>query len=107
MSELLPTGPWTTTALFALAAALAASVARTVLRATLKRLARGNPLPLCMLAATERAGAAAFPMVALLLVWQGAPDNQPCCDRAERHFPAADRLSDVVHRRRQAAWSMA
>ena len=80
MKEELLQMPWLWTAGLALAAVIAAMVARRVMRSTLFRLARGNPLILCMLRATERAGAAAFPMVALLLVWQGAPPELPYLD---------------------------
>lgn len=75
MRELLDTHPWLATAIVALVAITAAVIGRHVLRATLYRLVRGNPLLLSVLAATEQAGALAFPMLALLLVWQGAPDD--------------------------------
>jgi len=77
MKEEILRMPWLWTAGLALAAVIAAMVARRVMRGTLFRLARGNPLILCVLRATERAGAAAFPMVALLLVWQAAPPTLP------------------------------
>jgi small-conductance mechanosensitive channel len=77
MTELLQTHPWLATAIVALLAVTAAMIARHVLRAALHRLARGNPLLLCVLAATERAGAMAFPMLALLMVWQAAPVELP------------------------------
>ncbi|MFI4927066.1 MAG: mechanosensitive ion channel family protein [Burkholderiales bacterium] len=73
MTQELLQHPWGWTALVALAAVIAAMIGRRVLRATLGRLARGNTIVECMLRATERAGAAAFPMLALLLVWQDAP----------------------------------
>jgi small-conductance mechanosensitive channel len=77
MIEQFLRSPWAWTALIALAAVVAAMVARRVLRATIARLARGNPLILGVLRATEQAGAAAFPMLALLLVWQAAPAHLP------------------------------
>ncbi len=77
MTQELLHSPWAWTALVALAAVIAAMVGRRLLRATLNRLARGNPIIECILRATERAGAAAFPMLALLLVWQDAPVNLP------------------------------
>jgi small-conductance mechanosensitive channel len=77
MTQELLQHPWGWTALVALAAVIAAMVGRRVLRATLHRLARGNTIVECMMRATERAGAAAFPMLALLLVWQDAPVNLP------------------------------
>ncbi|NML45018.1 mechanosensitive ion channel family protein [Ramlibacter sp. G-1-2-2] len=69
--------PWAGTLFAALGATVAAIIGRHALRATLRRLARSNPLVLCMLDATERAGAAAIPMLALLLVWQAAPQELP------------------------------
>jgi small-conductance mechanosensitive channel len=75
MSERLGLTPWGATALFALAAVVAAIIGRHLLRAVLRRLARGNPVVLCALEATGRAGAAAFPALALLLVWQAAPPD--------------------------------
>ena len=75
MIELLRKEPWMATALLALVAVVASMIARRIARAALRRVARGNPLLLCTLRATERAGAAAFPMLALLLVWQAAPGD--------------------------------
>ena len=69
--------PWSVPALAALVAVVAAMIGRRVMRATLTRLARGNPMVLCLLQGTERAGAAAFPLLALLLVWQEAPPTLP------------------------------
>jgi small-conductance mechanosensitive channel len=69
--------PWTATALFALAAVVGALILRGIVRAALARLARGRPVVLCALGATEQAGAAAFPALALLLVWQAAPPDLP------------------------------
>lgn len=77
MTETFLRTPWLWTALVALAAVIAAMVARRVLRAALARFARGNVLVLNMLKSTERAGAAFFPMLALLMVWQGAPADLP------------------------------
>lgn len=77
MTGLLPQTPWTATALVALAAVLAAMIARRVLRIALLRLARGNSIVERALKATERAGAAAFPALVLLLVWQDAPPELP------------------------------
>ncbi|MGV3493339.1 MAG: mechanosensitive ion channel family protein [Ramlibacter sp.] len=77
MRELLENSPWTLTALFALAAATAAMIVRAVLRRVAHRLFRGKPVLQSALAATQNAGAAAFPALALLLVWQAAPDNLP------------------------------
>lgn len=77
MIELLKARPWLATALGALVAILAAMVVRRIVRGTLRRLARGNTLILCTLDATERAGGAVFPAVALLLVWQAAPATLP------------------------------
>lgn len=73
MREILRNNPWAVTAVIALIAVLAAMFLRHVVRATLTRLARGNPLVLCMLKDTEQAGATVFPLLALLLVWQAAP----------------------------------
>lgn len=72
MNGLSPT-PWTGTALFALAAVVAAVVVRRLVRGVLLRLSTGHPLVHGALRATEHAGAAAFPALALLLVWQAAP----------------------------------
>jgi small-conductance mechanosensitive channel len=69
--------PWAVPALAALLAVIAAMVVRRIARAALTRVARGNPLVLCMLEGTERAGAAALPMLGLLLVWQEAPPTLP------------------------------
>jgi len=69
--------PWAVPALAALAAVIAAMIGRRIARAAITRVARGNPLVLCMLQGTERAGAAALPMLALLLVWQEAPPTLP------------------------------
>jgi small-conductance mechanosensitive channel len=77
MIEQLRNQPWLATAAAALVAVLAAMIGRRVLRATLRRLARGNELLLCILHGTERAGAALFPTAALLLVWQAAPVDLP------------------------------
>lgn len=71
--DFLRAEPWLTTMGVAVVAVIAAMIGRRVLRATLRRLARGNSLLLCMLRDTERAGDAVFPVAALMLVWQGAP----------------------------------
>jgi len=77
MTDLFPRDPWAWMALVALLAVLGAMIGRRVLRATLFRLLRHNPVLQSMLRGTERAGAAAFPMLALLLVWQAAPPGLP------------------------------
>lgn len=75
MIEFLQRNPWTATAAIALACVLAAMVAHRVLRLVLRRLARGSLLVESMLTATERAGSAVLPLLALQLVWQAAPDD--------------------------------
>lgn len=77
MSETLGLTPWATTALVALAAAFGAIVGRAFLRKVLMRLAGGRPVVQSALRATHHAGALAFPALALLLVWQGAPAGLP------------------------------
>ena len=65
--------PWMGTLLAALLAVAVAMVGRRIARAALGRLARGHPLVQAVLRATEGPGAAVFPLLALILVWQEAP----------------------------------
>jgi small-conductance mechanosensitive channel len=75
MTQLLQ-DPWVATALVALLAAIAALVARAIARAVLLRATRGGaPVLRSILQATERAAAAAVPLLALQLVWAGAPND--------------------------------
>jgi small-conductance mechanosensitive channel len=69
--------PWTTTLVLALIAVVVAMIGRRMLRVALKRVAHNNTIVLCMLRGTERAGAAAFPLLALLVVLQDAPVDLP------------------------------
>ena len=77
MTDLLLASRWTWVILIALAAIVVATVARRIVRAALRRLARGSPMVQAMLRATERPGATAFPLMAVTLVLQGAPDDLP------------------------------
>lgn len=77
MTQDLLHAPWVWTAAIALVAVLAAMLARRIVRTALARFARGNVLLQSVLRSTERAGAAALPMLALLLVWQAAPADLP------------------------------
>ena len=75
--DLVRAEPWFATALVAFVAVLVAMIARRIARGAVHRLARGNALLLCMMRGTERSGAAVFPLLALLLVWQDAPATLP------------------------------
>lgn len=75
MIELLQRNPWTATALIALASVLAAMAVHRVARALLRRLTRGSLMAQAMLSATERAGSAVLPLLALQMVWQAAPND--------------------------------
>jgi small-conductance mechanosensitive channel len=77
MTEVFKGNAWLATAAIALVAVVAAMIGRRILRAMLTRLARGHEVLLCVLKGTERAGAAAFPALALLMVWQAAPATLP------------------------------
>jgi small-conductance mechanosensitive channel len=77
MTELLRQSEWSLIAPLAVGVAFAALLARVLLRAVLFRLAHGHAVVLCALKATGHAGAAAFPALALLLVWQAAPADLP------------------------------
>jgi small-conductance mechanosensitive channel len=67
--------PWAATLVAALLAVTAAMVGRRALRAALGRFSRGHVLVQAVLRATEAPGAAVFPLLALVLVWQEAPAN--------------------------------
>jgi small-conductance mechanosensitive channel len=85
MTQLLQ-DPWVATALVALLAAIAALVARAIARAVLLRATRGGaPVLHSILQATERAAAAAVPLLALQLVWAGAPNDLRYIDNV-RHI---------------------
>lgn len=75
MIELLQRNPWVATALLALAAVVAAMVAHRVSRAVLRRMMRNSLMLQSMLTATDRAGAAVLPLLALTAVWQAAPND--------------------------------
>ncbi|MDB5751531.1 MAG: putative small conductance mechanosensitive ion [Ramlibacter sp.] len=75
MIQLLQQNPWVATALLALAAVMGAMVAHRLLRAVLRQVMRGSLLFQSMLTATERAGSAVLPLLALMLVWQAAPND--------------------------------
>lgn len=75
MIELLQRNPWLATALIALAAVFGAMVVHRLLRAVLRRVTRGSLLLQSMLTATERAGSAGLPLMALMVVWQAAPND--------------------------------
>ena len=94
MPELAHT-PWAWPALIALVAVVAAMIARRVLRATVHRIARGNVLITNVLQATERAGAAAYPLLALLIVWQDAPAELPYLATL-RHVPVLVLIGSIT-----------
>jgi small-conductance mechanosensitive channel len=77
MIELLERNAWVATALVALAAALGGMVIQRVLRVLLRRLTRHSVMGQSLLGATERAGAAVLPLLALMAVWQAAPNYLP------------------------------
>jgi small-conductance mechanosensitive channel len=66
---------WVTTFIAALVAAVVAIVLHTMLRAVARRAVRGNVIFKCMLDRTQRAAGFAWPLVAMQLVWQAAPDT--------------------------------
>jgi small-conductance mechanosensitive channel len=66
---------WPTLLLAALAAALLALLVHTTSRAVLRRAVRGNVIISAMLERTQRAAGFAWPLVALQMVWQAAPDT--------------------------------
>ena len=71
--------PWVTTFSIALLAALAALVLHTVVRAVLRRTVHRDRAVIlsAMLERTQRAAGFAWPLLAMELVWQGAPDTLP------------------------------
>jgi small-conductance mechanosensitive channel len=66
---------WPTLLLAAAAAALLAILAHVTTRAVLRRTVRGNVVIAAMLERTQRAAGFAWPLIALQLVWQAAPDD--------------------------------
>ncbi|QJW84947.1 mechanosensitive ion channel [Ramlibacter terrae] len=77
MVEFLQRNPRVATAFVALAAVFGAMVVHRLARAVLRRLVRGSLMLQSMLTATERAGSAVLPLLALMAVWQAAPNDLP------------------------------
>jgi small-conductance mechanosensitive channel len=75
LRELTQLDPWAATALVALLAVLGSLIARTAIRAVLVRATRDTKVLSAMLQATDRAGAAAAPLLVLQLVWLVAPEH--------------------------------
>lgn len=67
--------PWVTTLLAALVAAAGAMALHMLAGQLLRKAAHGNLIVGCMLERTRRAAGFAWPLVALQLVWQAAPDD--------------------------------
>ena len=66
---------WPTILTAALIAALLAMVLHAVVRAVMRRAVRGNVIVGAMLERTQRAAGFAWPLVAMQLVWQAAPND--------------------------------
>ena len=75
MTELLQGNPWAATAIVALLATVAALIAHRIGRALLLRAVRGAPLMHAIIEAMEHPAGAALPLIALQMVWTGAPDD--------------------------------
>ena len=83
--EVLWRDHWVATAILALAAAVAGLVAHYVLSRLLRRAMRGAPIVHAVLVNCEAAAGAAWPLLALQLVWQVAPDTLRLIDNV-RHL---------------------
>jgi small-conductance mechanosensitive channel len=66
---------WPSILLAALAAAATAMVVHAITRAIARRAVRGNLIFDAMLERTQRAAGFAWPLIAMQLVWQAAPDD--------------------------------
>ena len=66
---------WPTIFLAALVAVIVAIVLHTIVRAVLRRTVRGNVIVAAMLERTQRAAGLAWPLLAMQLVWQAAPND--------------------------------
>lgn len=75
LAQLVQQNPWTATIVAAVLAVVGALIARRAVRAVLVRATRGATVLQSILETTERPGGAAFPLLALQLVWTGAPDD--------------------------------
>lgn len=69
--------PWYPLIGVAIAAVLVALIAHRVGRAVLLRVLRGAVLPTAVTNRTQRPASWLFPLIALQLVWQGAPNDLP------------------------------
>ena len=77
--------PWVMTLLAALAAVAVAIVLHAIVRAVLRRAAHGNVIFTAVFHRTERAAGFAWPLVAMQLVWQAAPNGLDAIDQV-RHL---------------------
>ncbi|MDB5947618.1 MAG: putative small conductance mechanosensitive ion [Ramlibacter sp.] len=75
IAALMVESPWLATAAFAAAVVIAALVLHRIAGALLRRHTVRAPVVHAMLTAIEKPAGAVLPLLALQLVWQGAPDN--------------------------------
>ncbi|MCW3005291.1 MAG: MscS Mechanosensitive ion channel [Conexibacter sp.] len=75
LAAFLKLNPWLTTASLALVAVVAALVLHRVGGALLRRHSQRSPVIHAVLVRIQKAGGAVWPLLALQLVWQGAPDT--------------------------------
>lgn len=73
--DLIQQHPWAATLVAALVAVFAAMVAHRVGRTLLRRVVRHSGMLQAVVHAMDRPAAAVLPLLALLVVWQFAPDN--------------------------------
>lgn len=83
--DLIRQHPWAATLVAALVAVFAAMVAHRVGRTLLRRVVRHSGMLQAVVHAMDRPAAAVLPLLALLVVWQFAPDNLHFIVRL-RHF---------------------
>lgn len=75
LADLLNTHPWAATLVAALLAVVTAIVAHRIGRVVLRRLSRHAPLVQATLHRIDQPASAVLPVLALLVVWQFAPDE--------------------------------
>lgn len=73
--ELIRQHPWATTLVAALVAVFAAMIVHRIGRALLRRVVRHSAMLQAVVHAMDRPAAAVLPLLALLVVWQFAPDS--------------------------------
>jgi small-conductance mechanosensitive channel len=77
LAAFISTNPWLATASLALVAVLAALVLHRVVGGLLRRHTTRSPIIHAMLVEVQKAAGTVWPLLALQLVWQGAPDTLP------------------------------